>query len=257
MVQLKKQLGKRGKDTMNYEKEHIIQCGGAKIHCYESGSGEPVVLLHGNGEDSGYWENQRPVLLRAGYRVIAMDSRGHGQSEAGWQGLSFALFAEDLRTVLDALGVERAHIIGFSDGGNLALKFALMYPRYVDRLVLNGANIEMLGGVSPSIQLPLYPIVGALALAGRVSAEAKHKHDVLALMTKDYGVTWDGLRTIEAPALVIVGEHDMIRDAHSRRIAETLKDGTFCRIDGAGHFCAAEAPARFNLSVLRFLKDMV
>lgn len=242
---------------MNYEKEHIIQCGDAKIHCYESGTGAPVVLLHGNGEDSGYWENQRPVLLRAGYRVIAMDSRGHGQSGAGWQGLSFALFAEDLRTVLDALGVKRAHIIGFSDGGNLALKFALTYPQYVDRLVLNGANIEMLNGVLPSVQLPLYPIVGTLALAGKVSAKAKHKHDVLALMTRDYGVTWNDLRTIEAPTLVIVGEHDLILGSHSRRIAEALQNGTFCSIDGAGHFCAAESPARFNLTVLRFLRGEI
>lgn len=237
-----------------YEKKHRITCGDANICCFESGEGEPVVLLHGNGEDSGYWREQLPVLVRMGYRVIAMDSRGHGGSEPGESGLSFDLFADDLKQVLDTLGVSRTHVIGFSDGGNLAICFALKYPQYVNRLVLNGANIQMLRGVKPYVQLPLYPVVGLLGLAAGCSGQARRKHDVLALMTRDYGVSWEDLRRIEAPALVIVGSKDMIRDAHSRRIADELPAGRLVCIDGASHFCAAEAPARFNLEVLRFLR---
>ncbi len=62
-----------------YEKQHEIICEDAKICCYDSGSGVPVVLLHGNGEDSSYWRKQVPVLVKAGFRVLAMDSRGHGR----------------------------------------------------------------------------------------------------------------------------------------------------------------------------------
>ena len=79
-----------------YEKTHFIYCEDAQICCYESGAGVPVVLLHGNGEDSSYWKNQVPVLVRMGFRVLAMDSRGHGKSEPGTRGLSFGLFADDL-----------------------------------------------------------------------------------------------------------------------------------------------------------------
>ena len=211
-----------------YEKKHLITCGDARICCFESGAGQPVVLLHGNGESSAYWANQAPVLVRLGFRVLAMDSRGHGESEHGGSGLSFDLFADDLRAVMDALGVPKAHIVGFSDGGNLALKFALKYPASVEKLVLNGANIEMLRGVKPYTQLPLYPVVGMLALAGK-------------------------LHRISAPALVVVGEHDMIRDAHSRRIADELPHGSYLCLGGTSHFCAAEAPARFNRALVRFL----
>ncbi len=237
-----------------YEKKHIITCGDAKICCFESGSGEPVVLLHGNGEDSGYWRGQVPVLVRMGFRVIAMDSRGHGGSEPGTRGLSFDLFADDLKMVLDVLGVPRAHVIGFSDGGNLAIRFALKYPAYVDRLVLNGANIQMLQGVKPYIQLPLYPVVAAMKFVGARNEAVRRKHDVLALMTHDYGVRWEDLRRIDVPALVIVGSADMIWDSHSRRIAQELPQGEYCCIEGANHFCAAETPARFNVAVLRFLR---
>lgn len=236
-----------------YEKKHLITCGDARICCFESGAGQPVVLLHGNGESSAYWANQAPVLVRLGFRVLAMDSRGHGESEYGGSGLSFDLFADDLRAVMDALGVPKAHIVGFSDGGNLALKFALKYPASVEKLVLNGANIEMLRGVKPYTQLPLYPVVGMLALAGKRSEAARRKHDVLALMTRSYGVGWDDLHRISAPALVVVGEHDMIRDAHSRRIADELPHGSYLCLGGTSHFCAAEAPARFNRALVRFL----
>jgi len=238
-----------------YAKTHFIYCEDAQICCYESGTGVPIVLLHGNGEDSTYWKNQVPVLVRMGFRVLAMDSRGHGKSEPGTRGLSFDLFADDLKMVLDTMNVPKAHIAGFSDGGNLAIKFALKFPQYVDKLVLNGANIEMFKGVKAYTQLPLYPVVGILALAGKRNPAARQKHDVLALMTRGYGVSWDDLRQIEASALVIVGEHDMIRDAHSCRIAETLPNGEYLCLGGTSHFCAMESPARFNLALLRFLRQ--
>ena len=94
------------------------------------------------------------------YTHLAVDSRGHGASESGTQGLSFALMAEDLKKVLDARGVKKAHILGFSDGGNLAIKFALTYPDYVDKLILNGANVEMFNGIKPHFQLPIYAAYG-------------------------------------------------------------------------------------------------
>ena len=78
-----------------------------------------------------------------------MDSRGHGASGSGEHGLSFEMMAEDLKTVLDTLGVKKAHFLGFSDGGNLAIKFALTHPEYIDKLILNAANVEMFSGVKP------------------------------------------------------------------------------------------------------------
>lgn len=159
----------------------FVQSGDAKIAYYTWGSGEPLVLLHGNGEDSRYFRGQIPVFARR-FRVIAVDSRGHGRSGHGACGLHFAQMADDLKTVFDALGLQRAHILGFSDGGNLAITFALRYPQQVDKLVLNGANLHMLTGVKPAIQLPLYPVVGMLSMLSPLSARLARKRDVLGLM---------------------------------------------------------------------------
>ena len=234
-----------------YEPE-FVQCGDARIAYYDVGRGKPLILLHGNGEDSSYFKAQLPELSRF-YRVIAVDSRGHGQSESGTHGLSFSLMAEDLKTVLDALGIGKAFILGFSDGGNLAIKFALTYPEYVDKLILNGANIEMFRGIKPSIQLPLYPVYGLLSVLGRHSSRAAHRRDVLGLMVHPYGVKMEDLARITAPTLLIVGEHDMIREKQTREIAARIPD---CRVEifrDGDHFVAARQPARFNRTVIEFL----
>ncbi|MFR4973240.1 MAG: alpha/beta fold hydrolase [Butyricicoccus pullicaecorum] len=110
---------------------HYIDCGNACIAYYTFGQGEPLVLLHGNGEGSEYFAKCIPYLSRF-YRVIAVDSRGHGKSERGEGKLNFDRMAEDLRMVFDGLGLEKAHMLGFSDGGNLAIKFTLLYPQRVD-----------------------------------------------------------------------------------------------------------------------------
>ncbi len=234
-----------------YQPEYI-DCGDVKIACYDVGSGMPLVLLHGNGEDSGYWKNQIPEFTRF-YRVIAVDSRGHGLSENGSQGLSFALMVEDLKRVLDARGISKAHVLGFSDGGNLAIKFALTYPQYVSKLILNGANIEMFSGVKPQVQIPMYLAYGAFTLAGHLSRKAAHKKEVLGLMVHSYDVSMGDLARISCPTLIIVGEHDLIRESQTRAMAARIPD---CRVEvfrDGDHFVAAKQPSRFNRTVIEFL----
>lgn len=226
-------------------------CDDARIAFYDEGTGFPLVLLHGNGEDSGYWKGQIAEFARF-YRVIAVDSRGHGQSERGAGELSFARMADDLKCVLDACGVQKTHILGFSDGGNLAIKFALTYPQYVDKLVLNGANVEPLG-VKPHIQLPIYPVYGLLCLLGRLDAKAAQKRDVLGLMVHSYGVTMDDLRRLTMPTLLVVGARDMIRDSQTSEMAAHIPHCRVETIRGGDHFVAARQPARFNRVVIEFL----
>ncbi|MDY3618798.1 alpha/beta fold hydrolase [Agathobaculum sp.] len=230
----------------------FILCGDARIAYYDEGQGFPLVLLHGNGEDSSYFKAQIPEFTKF-FRVIAIDSRGHGQSDSGGQGLSFEVMAEDLKTVLDALHIQKAHILGFSDGGNLAIKFALANPQYVAKLVLNGANVEMFRGIKPAVQLPLYPVYGLLSVFGRFGRKAAHKRDVLGLMVHPYGVSMPDLVRLSMPVLIIVGEHDLIRDKQTKEIASRIPD---CRVEvfrDGDHFVAKKQPARFNRTVIEFL----
>lgn len=234
-----------------YQPEFIVS-GDARIAFYDVGQGKPLILLHGNGEDSSYWKAQIPEFTKF-YRVIAVDSRGHGASGSGASGLSFSLMAEDLKNILDALGVKKAHILGFSDGGNLAVKFALMFPEYVDKLILNGANIEMFGGVKTRTQLPVYVKYGALSLAKRFSKNARRKCDVMGLMVHPYGVCMEDLSRLIMKTLLIVGENDMIRGKQTKEMAKHIPH---CQVEvfrDGDHFVAAKQPSRFNRTVVEFL----
>ncbi len=234
-----------------YQPEFVVS-GNARIAFYDIGRGKPLILLHGNGEDSSYWKAQIPEFAKF-YRVIAVDSRGHGASETGASRLSFSLMAEDLKNVLDARGIKKAHILGFSDGGNLAIKFALMYPDYVDKLILNGANVEMFSGVKSHVQLPVYVKYGALSVARHFSKNARRKCDVVGLMVHPYGVRMEDLTRLTMKTLIIVGENDMIREKQTREIAKHIPR---CRVEvfrDGDHFVAAKQPSRFNRTVVEFL----
>ena len=111
-----------------------------KLHAVECGNGEPLILLHGNGEDGTYFARQMECFCNR-FRVIAVDTRGHGGSPRGTAPLTLDQFACDLGAFMDERGIERAHILGFSDGANIALLFALAYQERVRSLVLNGGNL--------------------------------------------------------------------------------------------------------------------
>ena len=110
----------------------------------EKGQGEPLILLHGNGENCDYFAGQMDAFARH-FHVYALDTRGHGKTPRGDAPFTIRQFAEDLLGFLDTHGIAKAHILGFSDGGNTALIFALKYPERVDRLILNGANLGAKG----------------------------------------------------------------------------------------------------------------
>ena len=222
------------------------------LHYTRQGSGPPLLLLHGNGEDGGYFVHQTEYFSRH-YTVYALDTRGHGQSPRGAGPFTMARFAQDLLDFMDEQKLERAHLLGFSDGGNIALTFALLPPERVDRLVLNGANLDP-GGVKPVIQIPI--VLGyrlAALFAGR-SPEARLHAEILGLMVNEPRIPPEALKELRLPVLVIAGTRDMIREAHTRMIAGALPDSRLVLIPG-DHFIAARNPEAFNQAVEAFLNE--
>lgn len=225
-------------------------------HLYykEKGKGKPLILLHGNGEDSSYFESQMDYFSQT-RRVIAVDTRGHGRSPRGIAPFTIRQFAEDLREFMEEMGIERADLLGFSDGGNIALIFALRYPERVDRLILNGANLWS-RGVKPSVQIPIILGYYAAYFFGHFSGKARANAELLRLMVKDPNIEQEELRNIQSPTLVIAGERDMIREEHTRLIAAEIP-GAKLRIIPGDHFIAAGNPEAFNREVDRFLRETV
>ena len=148
-----------------------------KFHCLRQGSGFPLFLLHGNGEDGSYFQNQLEPFSEH-YSLFVPDTRGHGKSSRGTAPFTLEQFAEDLHSFMDQEGIEKAHLLGFSDGGNIALLFALKYPERVGKLILNGANLDP-KGVKPSVQLPILLGYGLVSLIALFDKKAVAKKDPL------------------------------------------------------------------------------
>lgn len=220
------------------------------LHYVKKGSGAPLLLLHGNGESGDYFIHQLDEFARY-FTVYAVDTRGHGQSPRGTAPFTISQFADDLLGFMDEQGIERAHIMGFSDGGNIALTFALRHPGRVGRLVLNGANLDP-AGVRPSVQLP---IVLGYKLASLFQApKARANAELLGLMVNEPHIHPEELAALTMPVLVVAGSRDMIKASHSQLIADSLPDGRLVTIEG-DHFIANKQPGPFNRAVLEFLRQ--
>ena len=223
-----------------------------RLNYVERGAGDALILLNGNGESLDYFCGQLDFFARF-YRVIALDTRGHGASPRGSAPFTIRQFAEDLRAFMDERGIDSAHILGFSDGGNIALSFALKYPQRVRKLILNGANLDPLG-VKLHVQIPI--VLGyhlARLFAGK-RPEARRRMELLGLMVNEPHFAPQDLRKLELPALVIAGDRDMIREKHTRLIADSLPNARLAILKG-NHFIANQIPEEFNRVVAEFLAE--
>lgn len=223
---------------------------GIALHYSEKGTGKPLILLHGNGDNLEYFTHQINYFSQF-YRVFAVDTRGHGQSPRGTAPFTMRQFSEDLVAFMDTHSVRKAHILGFSDGGNIALTFALQYPERVDKLILNGANLDT-HGVKRRYQIPIeigYRLAGLFA---NRSPEAKRNFEMLGLMVNEPNLHTEQLKTLHIPTLVIVGTNDMIKASHSKEIAEALPNAKLVTLKG-GHGIAKASPQAFNAVVEDFL----
>ena len=219
-------------------------------HYIELGEGFPLILLHGNGEDVSYFEHQMEPFARH-FRVIAIDTRGHGQTARGEAPFTIRQFAEDLLGFMDLHGIEKAHVLGFSDGGNIAMVFALAHPERVEKLILDGANLDA-SGVKRKIQIPIEIGYRMARMFAKKSPEARKNAEMLGLMVNDPNVKPEELAKIQNPTLVMAGDKDMIKDKHTRLIAKSIPGAELAIIPGS-HFIANQNPDAFNEAVLRFL----
>ncbi len=229
-----------------------------KLYTREAGTGQPMVLLHGNGENGSYFSRQIEFFSKK-YHVIAIDTRGHGKTPRGTGPFKLGRFADDLEEFLRRRRLRKIILLGFSDGANIAMVFALRYPGYIDRMILNGGNLNPFG-------MKLSVLLGVAAeyakaeaglmerrLLGKPRSDILHKRELLGLMLWEPGIFPRQLRRLKMPVLVVAGSDDMIRQRHTEKIARCLPAGRLLILKGT-HFVAAEAPDVFNRGVDTFLR---
>lgn len=223
-----------------------------EMNYIEKGYGMPLILLHGNGESNEYFANQMDYFSSF-YKVIAPDTRGHGKSPRGVKPFTIEQFADDLKDFLDFHGIEKAHILGFSDGANIAIAFVLKYQSYVEKLILNGGNLNP-KGVIGLYQIPICITYGIASLFSVFNKKVIPKKELLGLMVNQPDFKEDDLSEIYVPTLVIAGTHDMIKEKHTISIHRAIKNSQLCLLEG-DHFIASKSSDAFNEKVSDFLSD--
>ena len=221
-----------------------------QLHYIEQGQGQPLILLHGNGENCDFFKHQIAYFCN-NYRVIAIDTRGHGKSPRGEKPFAIRQFVEDLKDCLSAINIAKSIILGFSDGGNIALEFALQYPERVEKLILNGANLYP-SGVKAIYQWPIEVGYRMAKLFSNKSEKAKKNAEMLGLMVNEPHIEPSELARLTMPVLVIAGTKDMIKESHTRLIYNSLPNAQLAIVEG-DHFVANKNAEAFNKAVERFL----
>lgn len=235
---------------------HYATVNGIRLYYETYGQGEnaPLVVLHGNGGNLAAMRHQID-FFRATRQVIAVDSRGHGRSEMGATPLTYEKIADDVAALLAQLHAAPADVIGWSDGGIVALQLALRHPQRVRRIALSGANLDV-AALKPedlaSMRAELADVRAKLA-AGDRSPRLLQLEQHLVLMVDQTPITPADLRRITCPALVLAGEHDMIPEPSTRAIAAGLPHAQLHIFPGASHGALQEVPAEFNRVVAEFL----
>ncbi len=245
-----------------------------------AGQGELVVLLHGIGGNKRNWRDCVPALADH-FQVVAWDARGWGESDDYEGPLTFDDMADDLARVIDHFGAKRAHVIGLSMGGRIAMQFAERHKTRVASLVLcdtsrgiTGWSDERKDTFLRSRQEPLLngqevadiaePLSRTLVSTGATPDAMEQVVDSIRRLHKDSYLKaikvnlltppHEYLGEIMVPTLVIVGELDRLAPpADARAIADAIPDATLLILPNAGHLVNIEAPEQFNSAVLGFL----
>jgi pimeloyl-ACP methyl ester carboxylesterase len=225
------------------------------------GKGEPVLLLHGGLGNSGHFGFQLPALVDK-FQVIAIDSRGQGRSTRTPASITYDLMAVDVIAVLDHLHIARASVVGWSDGGEVALKLGIKFPERVNRLFVFGANYDASGSKARGSRSATF---AAYMQKCRVDYQRVVKtirgfdalvEALLPLWRTPSGITKDQLRAIQAPVAIADGDHDeIILIEQIEEMARLIPRGKLVIFPDASHFALWQAPEAFNQAVVGFLTE--
>lgn len=238
---------------------------GAQLWYAEWGAnnkGVPVLLLHGGALNSNYFGLLVPTLVKHGYRVIAMDSRGQGRSARAKGPITYHMMATDVVELLDLLHLRQVSLVGWSDGGIIGLDLAINHPERLHRLFAFGANADVSGVYEHAEETPV--VVAFLA-------RAKEEYRQLSPTPNDWesflttmGEMWrtlpdftpGQLQSIRVSTTIGDGEHEeIVKPEHTHYLAATIPNARLVILPDVSHFAILQDPGAFSAAVLDFLRD--
>ncbi|WP_428928865.1 alpha/beta fold hydrolase [Marinibacterium sp. SX1] len=220
-------------------------------------TGDWIIFLHGGTGTALSWGNQVPAF--AGHnRVLLIESRGHGRSSWNGDPLHYERMADDVVAVMDALAIPAADIVGWSDGGDIAMIMGFKYPDHVRRFVTFGSNADTNAYDADNLARPPYTIKSSRAEdAYRAVSPTPDRWEsfrdaVYDMWHREPHMLGD-LPAITAPALIAVGQYDAISVAHSQAIVDAIPGAELAVMPEASHYMPLHAPEAFNTAVKDFL----
>jgi pimeloyl-ACP methyl ester carboxylesterase len=232
---------------------------GIKVWYAMFGEGEPVVFLHGGLANANYWGLQIPAVAQH-YRTIVMESRGHGRSTRDDRPYGYDLMADDVVALLDFLKIERAAIVGWSDGGILGLDLAIRHPGRVSKVFAFAANTDPSGVIDGTEKNPTF--AAYIERAGheyaKLSATPNGYNAFVDAISKMWATqpnwTAQQLSAIKTPVLVVDGDHDeAIKRPHTEQIAAQVPGAGLLILPDTSHFAFLQDPDQFTWHILHFL----
>ncbi len=232
---------------------------GIKIWYAEFGRGEPVILLHGGLANSSYWGKQVPELAKS-FRVIVMDSRGHGRSTRDDRPFGYDLMASDVIALMDYLMIAKAAFTGWSDGAIVGLDIAIHYPGRITKLFAFAANSDP-SGVLDTSQSPVFKKFVARAkteyerLSPTPDAFAAFHEQITKMWAAEPHFTSEQLRKISVPVWIVSGDRDeAITRGNTEFMAREIPNAGLLIQPGVSHFSLLQDPEQFNCDLMHFLK---
>lgn len=242
------------------QEEGHVDHDGAHVWYATYGSGDPVILLHGGLGHSGNWGYQVPVLVGSGRRVVVVDSRGHGRGTRDARPFTYELMAADVLAVMDAAGIERAAVVGWSDGACIGMILAMTVPARIAGVFFFACNMDPSGAKESMEPSPV--VDRCFARHVKDYAELSATPDQFAAFAEAVGemqrtqpnASARELAEVAVPVAIVQSEHDeFIRPEHAAYLAGSIPGAELILLPGVSHFAPLQRPALFNHAVGTFL----
>lgn len=225
---------------------------GFKMYCEVYGKGQPLLIIHGNGGSISNFVNQIPYFSKK-YKVIIADSRAQGKSADKGDSLTYEMMADDYAALLDAMKIDSAYVIGWSDGGINGLLLAIRHPEKVKKLAITGANLVPDTTAVPKevwdMVTPTYTMLKGKKDKNEMEMTG---FKLMRLLVDNPHIPLSDLHTIKCPTLVMGGDHDVIKEEHTMLIYKNIPNAYLWILPNSGHSTPVVYKNDFNKNVGNF-----